>query len=117
MRARCENKNNPAYKAYGGRGIKVCERWQRFESFLADMVERPAGLSIDRIDNDGDYTPENCRWATRAVQNNNSRHNVWIEIGNERHTAAEWGRIAGLPKRALLRRIRAGWPVERAILP
>lgn len=73
MRQRCGNPNAHAYENYGGRGITVCERWRNFQNFYADMGERPPGLTLDRIDNDGNYEPGNCRWATRQVQSQNQR--------------------------------------------
>lgn len=73
MLQRCTNPNDPAYRHYGGRGITVCERWQSFENFLADMGERPEGLTLDRTDNEGNYEPGNCKWATRAQQSANRR--------------------------------------------
>ena len=73
MKTRCSNKNHIAYKNYGGRGIKVCERWLKFENFLEDMGERPKGLTIDRENNDGNYEPGNCKWSTTKEQNRNGR--------------------------------------------
>ena len=82
MLQRCNNENNTRYDSYGGRGIRVCETWlESFDNFLSDMGQRPDGCSIDRIDVDGDYTPQNCRWATTREQSENKRDIVWADSG------------------------------------
>lgn len=92
MRQRCLNPNHARYKDYGGRGITVCDRWSKFQNFLADMGERPEGLSLDRRDNDGPYDPQNCYWATAAQQASNTRQNRWIEWDGIRDTLSGWAR-------------------------
>jgi hypothetical protein len=90
MLVRCYCPVAPSFRLYGGRGIKVCRRWHTFENFKAEMGERPAGLSLDRILNDGNYEPGNCRWANRSTQANNSRHVKASE--KKRHTFAPLGK-------------------------
>ena len=97
IKARCLNPNVPNYKNYGGRGITVCERWLEFGNFLADMGRCPGEeYSLDRIDNDGDYCPENCRWATWIEQCNNRRDSIKVAINGQIHSLAEWCRIRGV---------------------
>jgi len=96
MMQRCANPANAKYPIYGGRGIKVCERWLEFGNFLEDMGEPKAGLSIDRIDVDGGYEKENCRWATAKEQANNTRVNVIVELDGERMTLKQAAEKAGV---------------------
>lgn len=116
MRERCGNPQNPNYPSYGGRGIYVCERWQSFETFLADMGERPSPKhSIDRIDNDGPYSPENCRWVgSIREQRANCRDNRRVTYKGETLIVSEWARRTGIDNETLLFRLNAGWSVERA---
>lgn len=96
IKARCLNPNIPNYNTYGGRGIKVCDRWLKFENFLADMGKCPGKeYSLDRINNDGDYCPENCRWATWIEQCNNQRKTIRVTINGQTHSLAEWCRLRG----------------------
>jgi hypothetical protein len=96
MRERCESPSNAAFDDYGARGITVCERWQSFENFLADMGERPRGLTIERADVNGNYEPSNCRWASLLDQANNTRANVQVHSSAGKHTLANFARLHGL---------------------
>ncbi len=118
MNARCKNKGDPNYVKYGGRGIKVCDRWRAsFINFLEDMGLKPEpSMSIERKDNDGDYEPSNCRWATTQEQANNRRSSVFIELNGKRQTVAEWSRETGISQQVLHARLKVhGWPLERAL--
>ncbi len=108
MKRRCLSKNDPAYKNYGGRGIKVCDRWLKFSNFYADMGDRPDGLSLDRIDNDGNYEPGNCRWATRKEQNRNTRRNRHITYKGETKILIEWVEHFGIYKSIITDRLNKG---------
>jgi hypothetical protein len=87
MKHRCLNPTDISYKHYGGRGIKVCKRWMVFKNFVRDMGKRPLGLTLDRINNDGDYKPSNCRWATYSQQGNNCRRRPFMEISKKMRIA------------------------------
>ncbi len=110
MKQRCYNSKHPEYRNWGGRGIRVCRSWLRsFEAFFADMGERPGpGYSLDRIDNDGDYRPGNCRWTTDGVQGNNRRDNIRLAYRGETHTLSEWSRRLGIPRNTLDKRVKTG---------
>jgi hypothetical protein len=116
MRSRCNNPKAREYVNYGGRGIKVCERWDSFENFVADMGVRPEGYSIDRINNDGNYEPSNCRWATTTQQLNNRRVNRVLELNGERKTIGEWSEKLGIGWYTIRSRVdRYGWTIEKAL--
>lgn len=115
MVARCRNSNDISWPLYGGRGIQVCERWLTFSNFLADMGERPPKHTIDRIDNDGDYEPGNCRWATDTEQANNKSSSTLLTFQGKTQSLALWGREVGIPATAITRRLSLGWSVERTL--
>lgn len=117
MRQRCSNKRNKKFPDYGGRGIVVCDRWELFENFIADMGEPKDGESIDRIDVNGNYCTENCRWANQLTQQNNRRDNVEIWLDGYRKTLAQYARDHGLDQDKIQRRLKKGWAVERACSP
>jgi hypothetical protein len=117
MRARVYNPNANAYHRYGGRGIKVCPRWDSFDAFLKDMGKKPSARhSLDRRDNDGDYCPENCQWALPHDQSNNRKNNTRITFGGKTLTVTQWAREIGLSPEGMFYRIYdAKWDIERAM--
>lgn len=118
MNDRCHNPEHPNYPPYGGRGIRVCARWREsFETFLDDLGARPSSKhSLDRVDNDGNYEPGNCRWATRFEQDSNTSRVHLLEFNGERLTIREWSRRTGINREVLRRRVRIlGWSPERAL--
>ena len=129
IKQRCYNQNQAGYEYYGGRGIKVCDRWLEkpdgFKNFLEDMGRRPSGkeaggkslYSIDRIDPDGDYSPENCRWVERDVQANNKRSSVLITINGETKTLTQWARIYNIGAPTVFSRYNRGWRGEKLFSP
>lgn len=114
---RCYNESCADYKYYGGRGIKVCSRWlESFEAFVSDMGIRPDGMTLERVDNDKDYSPENCVWASRSTQSQNSRNSKIISYRGESHTMSEWERILGFKAGTLKARLGTlGYSVEEAM--
>ena len=112
---RCTNPSNPAFHNYGGRGITVCERWESFENFYADMGDPPPGKTLDRIDNDGPYSPENCRWASRKRQQRNRRDLSLITFNDKTQCMAEWAEELGMKRDTLRQRFRNGWSIEKAM--
>lgn len=114
MRGRCNNSTLAAYRNYGGRGIKVCERWSEFQNFADDMGDRPAGTSLDRINNNGNYEPDNCRWATQKTQNNNTRRNVLVTLNGVTRNTSQWAEVLGVPASRIRYRLNAGWPPDKA---
>ena len=118
MKRRCFNPNNKRYSDWGGRGIAVCDRWLDFENFLADMGSRPSPKhSLDRIDNDGDYSAENCCWATKAEQGTNRRNNKpLITIGKETYTIVQWAKKMGYGEMVIQGRLNMGWSDYDAVM-
>lgn len=117
MIARCEKPSHKSYDRYGGRGIKVCPAWRNsFESFLADMGDRPEGMTLGRKDNDGDYTPENCRWETWEQQQNNRSNNRLLTHRGSTLTLKQWAELTGIKDCTIARRIDVcGWTVAEAL--
>lgn len=114
MRTRCYNKNYHGYENYGGRGITVCDEWDTFRPFYDWAMSHGYSdkLSIDRIDVNGNYCPENCRWATQEQQSNNMTTNVFLEYNGERMTVTQWARKLGIKPYVIYNRLRSGWNDE-----
>lgn len=116
MKNRCNNPNATQWRWYGGRGISVCTQWDRFAQFFADMGTAPSEQhTIERIDNDGNYEPSNCRWATMREQGKNKRPRcttVYLTYRDETLSVTEWAKKLGMPRHTIYGRIKAGWDVE-----
>jgi hypothetical protein len=119
MRRRCYLETTADYKNYGARGIRVCDEWQGFQKFQewAIAAGYKEGLSIDRIDSNGNYEPSNCRWATRKVQNNNKRDTHFLTINGESKTITEWSNLTGISRKTIHSRIKYGWPEKDLLNP
>lgn len=117
MNERCRQRSRHDWMHYGGRGIAVCERWKKFENFLADMGSIPERMSLDRIDVNGNYDPKNCRWADKFQQARNKTDSHPVTAFGESKLAIEWlaDRRCAVTKAALYKRLSAGWDPERAI--
>lgn len=119
MVSRCKNENNTNYKTYGGRGICVCDEWLNDKTLFFDWAFNNGysdKLTIDRIDVNGNYTPDNCRWVSYVGQNNNRRSNRFITHNGETHTVAEWARIGGLKYKTFYNRVfKQGWDIDKAL--
>lgn len=117
MKSRCTNKNFPKYESYGARGIRICDKWMTFEGFLEDMGERPKGMTIDRLDVDGDYCKENCRWATNSQQARNKTNTRYITAFGRTQCLADWSDETGIDHRTISTRLARGWSPERSVTP
>lgn len=118
MRTRCLDDRHVAWAAYGGRGISVCARWVNdYDAFFEDMGECPEGMTIERIDNNGNYEPGNCRWATRAEQAVNRSSNHELTYNGKTQTVTEWGAEIGVKPQTLFGRIKYGMPIEEILSP
>lgn len=112
---RCISPSDSSYWRYGAVGVTVCERWRTFTNFLADMGERPAGMTLDRIDGAKGYEPNNCRWATTKQQLANRKSVRLIEFGGRSMNITEWAREIGISPQALGFRLEKGWPLDKAL--
>ena len=117
-KSRCEDVNSIPFKDYGGRGIVVCEEWRKdflafYEWAIANGYKK--GLTLDRIDNNKGYSPENCRWTTMKEQSNNRRNNVYLVFNGEEKTVSQWAESIGISRETLYKRLNHGWSVEKTL--
>ncbi len=117
MIERCTNPNSKSWHGYGGRGIKVCHRWRNsFSAFLVDMGDKPEGMTLERKDNDGNYEPDNCKWATRKDQARNTRRNKLVSYNGETLCLSAWAEKTDISSAALwVRIVKLKWPIEKAL--
>lgn len=121
MKSRCYKPYAKEYAEYGGRGITICPEWLDKKNGVVNFYNWSIAngyadnLTLDRIDNDKEYSPKNCRWVTRKVQNNNSRHTRVIEFNGEAHSITEWANIKGMDRNTLAKRLNSGWTIEDAL--
>lgn len=119
IKSRCYNKNHHKYPRYGGRGIVMCDEWLNspleFAKWMNETKPKDGYYTIDRIDNDGPYSPENCKWSTRKEQQRNTSQNRILEFNGESHCMSEWAEIMGINYKLLSNRISKGWSIERAL--
>lgn len=116
IKQRCKNPRNKSYANYGGRGITLCERWETLENFIADVGDRPKGMTLERIDNNKGYEPGNCRWASRQEQAENQRRTVVLTFNGETRTVTQWSKITGISSRTIRKRLsNLGYTVEQTL--
>ena len=119
MKQRCYNTNSQNFKYYGGKGVSVCDEWRNNSQAFYDWAMTHGykdGLTLDRIDNDGNYEPSNCRWVTMKEQDNHRSNNVILTLNGESHTIPEWSEILGIKQHVIRNRINRGWSVENTLM-
>lgn len=117
MHRRCSNQDDKDFERYGGRGIKVCPEWGDISRFVSDMGPRPVGLTLDREDNDGNYEPRNCRWASKSTQSNNTSSNRLLTKDGVTLTVSQWAVKIGVIRETLFARIRRGYTTDQILNP
>lgn len=117
MHRRCSDEKHVSFHNYGGRGITVCAEWKDFEAFLRDMGERPKGMTLDRIDSNGNYCKGNCRWVSMKENSNNRRNNRMVTLHGKTHTVAQWAALTGIKESTIRARLHRGASDEDALKP